>query len=165
VTSPGHQRVRGPPQRYKPPDLILVRAQHQLHFENVACDVMCNQNCKLPDCMNERSAEFFGNYGTLHPVDVDELRNPEKSPGNCPTPNVQKSGFTRFQGGSEVQSTRERQGTRHDEVRQVVRSRHGRAAGGECQMSGREASWCAACSQQRGKCTLKFHSSFLCGLG
>ena len=35
-----------------------------------------------------------------------------------------------------------------DEVRQVVRARHGRAAGGECQTSGREANWCAACSPQ-----------------
>jgi hypothetical protein len=49
VTSPGHHRGRG---HYKPPDLILVHAQHQLHFENVACDVMCDKNCTLPDCMN-----------------------------------------------------------------------------------------------------------------
>ena len=29
-----------------------MRVQHQLHFENVACDVMCEHNCTLPDCMN-----------------------------------------------------------------------------------------------------------------
>ena len=29
-----------------------VNVQHQLHFENVSCDLMCEHNCKLPDCMN-----------------------------------------------------------------------------------------------------------------
>jgi hypothetical protein len=29
-----------------------MRVQHQLHFENVACDVMCEHNCTLPECMN-----------------------------------------------------------------------------------------------------------------
>ena len=42
VTSRGHHhRVRGPPQRFKPTDLTIMRVQFQLHFENVACDVMC----------------------------------------------------------------------------------------------------------------------------
>ena len=53
VTSRGHHhRVRGPPQRFKPPDLTIMRAKHQLHFENVACDVMCEHSCTLPECMN-----------------------------------------------------------------------------------------------------------------
>jgi hypothetical protein len=48
VTSRGHHhRVRGPPQRFKPTDLTIMRVQHQLHFENVACDVMCEHNCTL----------------------------------------------------------------------------------------------------------------------
>jgi hypothetical protein len=53
VTSRGHHhRVRGPPQRFKPTDLTIVRVQHQIHFENVACDVMCEHSCTLPECMN-----------------------------------------------------------------------------------------------------------------
>jgi hypothetical protein len=58
MTSPAHHhRGRGPTQRFKPTDLILVRVQvvtvqHQPHFENVACDVMCEQNCTVPDRMN-----------------------------------------------------------------------------------------------------------------
>jgi len=30
----------------------VVLVQHQFHFENVACDVMCEHNCTLPECMN-----------------------------------------------------------------------------------------------------------------
>jgi hypothetical protein len=53
VTSRGHHhRVRGPAQRFKPTDLTIVRVQYQLHFENVACDVMCEHSCTLPECMN-----------------------------------------------------------------------------------------------------------------
>ena len=53
VTSRGHHhRVHGPPQRFKPTDLTIMRVQHQLHFENVACDVMCEHICTLPECMN-----------------------------------------------------------------------------------------------------------------
>jgi len=44
--------VRGPPQRFIPTDLTIMRVQHQLHFENVACDVMCEHSCTLPECMN-----------------------------------------------------------------------------------------------------------------
>ena len=29
-----------------------VSVQHQLHFQNVSGNVMCEHNCKLPDCMN-----------------------------------------------------------------------------------------------------------------
>ena len=29
-----------------------MRVHHQLHFENVACDVMCEHSCTLPECMN-----------------------------------------------------------------------------------------------------------------
>ena len=53
VTSRGHHhRVRGPPQHFKPTDLTIMRVQHQLHFENVACDVMCEHSCTLSECMN-----------------------------------------------------------------------------------------------------------------
>jgi hypothetical protein len=53
VTSRGHHhRVRGPPQCFKPTDLTIMRVQHQLHFENMACYVMCEHNCILPECMN-----------------------------------------------------------------------------------------------------------------
>jgi hypothetical protein len=44
--------VRGPPQRFIPTDLTIMRVQHQLHFENVSCDVMCEHSCTLPECMN-----------------------------------------------------------------------------------------------------------------
>ena len=30
----------------------VVLVQHQLHFENVACHVLCEHNCTLPECMN-----------------------------------------------------------------------------------------------------------------
>ena len=43
---------RGPPQRFKPTYLTIMRVQRQLHIENVACDVMCEHNCTLLECMN-----------------------------------------------------------------------------------------------------------------
>jgi hypothetical protein len=58
VTSPGHHRGRYAPKRFKPPDLLTGRVQHQLHFENVACYVMCEQNCTLTDCMNRVRADL-----------------------------------------------------------------------------------------------------------
>ena len=32
--------------------MTIMRVHHQLHFENVACDVMCEHSCTLPECMN-----------------------------------------------------------------------------------------------------------------
>ena len=34
------------------PPGVQEAAKHQLHFENVACDVMCEHSCTLPECMN-----------------------------------------------------------------------------------------------------------------
>jgi hypothetical protein len=37
-----------------------MRVQHQLHFENVACDVMCEHNCTLQECMNRVRTNLVG---------------------------------------------------------------------------------------------------------